>query len=535
MNKIIALIIVFSMYSAITFSQPLADGEYFIKISQTGKYMAIAGADTRNAGWLVQWDNEYKNHFMFIVKHLGNHIYTLQAKHSGKYLSTEGPPKAGAKLIQWDWLNQNNQRWNIFPHKNGKGWVMSSFENFNQKVILQHWNSVATPGNGAYFMLNNELDMPAMILDFKKNETGQAGANSNVLNTGHTTKKVNTSKTGTVSNILADVQDGIYKIRINQSGKYLAIAGQEDISNGMRLVQWDMLQQNNHLFRITKLGNGNYSIAAVHSKKMLDVVDKRTEDGTPIQQWDNLNEMNQQWKFYNEKGALSIVSASSGKKMQLSSAINSLSNGISLVITSESKQTFTLLPAREIPFTETITLSNLRLTVPHGGDLDIYGTIIVYLYDKRNNLLEKCYTTAAYLMDVPEKNARDMNKNRILDFPVSVVLKIPSDQLDEARLVINYGLNEDDADVSIGSPFGTEAKFVPADMKHIGGGSDDFFKLKNSFENCSRGTIDVESFRFVIYVADLPARCMVHTNLQDEDRSDNYIDAFYTITRQRGY
>ena len=534
MNKLIAFVIIGSMYAVTTFAQPLADGEYYIKVSQTGKYMAIAGADTRNAAWVVQWDNEYKNHFLFFVQHLGNHVYTLQAKHSGKYLSTEGPPKTGAKLIQWDWLNQNNQRWNIFPHKNGKGWVMSSYENSSQKVILQHWNSVATPGNGAYFMLNNEIDMPAMILDFKKNETGEAGANSDVFNTGNTTQKVNTNNTNSVSNIIADVQDGVYKIRINQSGKYLAIAGQEDLNNGTRLIQWDMIQRNNHLFRVTKLSNGNYSIAAVHSKKVLDVVDMRTEDGTQIQQWENLNGANQQWKFYNENGALSIVSVASGKKLQLSSAINNNSNGTSLIITSEGKQTFTLTPAREIPFTETITLSNLRLTVPHGGDLDIYGTIIVYLYDNRNNLLEKCYTTGAYLLDVSEKNARDMDKNRILDFPVSVVLNIPSDQLDAARLVINYGLNENDADFT-GSGFGTEATFVPPDKKHEGGGSDDFFKLISSFENCSKGTIDNERFRLVMYLADLPARCMVHTNLQDEDGSDNYIDAFYTITRERKY
>ncbi len=533
MNKIISFLIIVIIYSTPAFSQQLVNGEYFIKISQTGKYMAVAGADTRNAAGLVQWENELKSHFLFIVKHLGNNVYSLQAKHSGKYLSTEGPPVRGAKLIQWDWLNQNNQRWNIFPHKNGKGWVMSSFENFSQKVILQHWNSVATPGNGAYFMLNNEIDMPAMILDFKKNEANQANANPDIFSPGSTTQKTTTTSTASTSKILADVQDGVYKIRINQSGKYLAITGVEDMNNGMRLIQWDMIPKNNHLFRIEKLDNGNYTITAVHSKKVLDVVDMRTEDGTQVQQWDNLNGINQQWKFYNENGALSIVSAASGKKLQLSSAINNPSNGISLVISSESKQTFTFLPARELPFTETLTLSNLRLSVPSGGDLDIYGKVIVYLYDKRNILLEKCYASGGYLMDVSENKARDMDKNRIADFQLSVVLKIPSDQLDGARLVINYGLNENDADLSPTKLFGGEVSFLPPDIKHAGGGSDDFFKLKGSFENCSKGIIDVEGFRFIMYVADIPARCMVHTNLQDEDGSDSWLDTYFTITRER--
>lgn len=81
-------------------AQSLADGEYLIKVNQTGKYFAIAGAGRDNGAGLIQWDNEYTHQFRFIIKHLGNNVYSLKAKHSGKYLSTEGSPQAGAKLIQ---------------------------------------------------------------------------------------------------------------------------------------------------------------------------------------------------------------------------------------------------------------------------------------------------------------------------------------------------------------------------------------------------------------------------------------------------
>lgn len=523
MNKYISIFIIAIGFSLNGYSQTVSDGEYFIQVNTTKKYIAIEGISQDNGAKLVQWDFANNPNHKFIIKNTGNNLYTIKAVHSGKYLSLEGTQgQQGAKIIQWDWVNQDNQKWFISASSKQTGSFSISTAAGMKRIRLtgNHGN----PANGAYFILNDEE--PANYFTLRKNEVEPSGS---ILKTQSKTTSLHTNVS---TKILADVQDGIYKIRINQSGKYLAIAGEDDRSNGMRLIQWDMLPRNNHLFRVTKLSNGNYSIAAVHSKKLLDVVDRKTDDGTQIQQWENLNGDNQQWKFYNETGGLSIVSVASGKKLQLSGGITNTSDGTSLIITSGSTQTFTLLPAREIPFTETITLSNLRLAVPHGGDLDIYGSVIVYLYDDKNNLLEKLYATSPYLLgEIYEKDAIDMDKNRVVDFTGKVILKIPSNQIDGARLVINYGLNEDDADA--GTAFGTAYNFIPPDDKHAKGGANDFFKLRNSFNDCTKGRIDNEGFRFVMFLEDLPAQCQVHTNLQDEDGSDNYIDVYYTITRER--
>ncbi len=58
-----------------------------------------------------------------------------------------------------------------------------------------------------------------------------------------------------------DITDGIYKIKINQTGKYLAVEG-ISTANGARLVQWDYVDQGNHKFKITKKANGYYEISA---------------------------------------------------------------------------------------------------------------------------------------------------------------------------------------------------------------------------------------------------------------------------------
>lgn len=525
-----------------SFCQSLPDGEYLIKINETGKYFAIAGASRDNGAWMIQWDNEYTSHFRFIIKHLGNNVYTLKAKHSGKYLSTEGPPAAGAKLIQWDWLNQDNQKWYILPHQGGKGFVLSAYHN-KMKVVLQNFNSSAKPVNGAYAFLQGDMYMRPMVLDFKKNETGETGGE---LFKDRQEGKIMTGGSGTsgASKILTDVPDGIYKIRINETGKYLAIAGQEDHQNGMRLIQWDMLPRNNHLFKVTRLDNGNYSIAAVHSEKVLDVVDMKTADGTPVQQWDNLNGSNQQWKFFRvgKESELSIISAATGKRLQLAGVLNATDNGHPLVIKENAGQTFQLIPARPQKFTEFITIRNLRLTVPTlGKDQEMCGQIKVHVINKNGQSRGSYYVTPNnILFDRNERNAYDISKTGILSIPGEFQFKITSDELVGSKIVITYGINENDASVfttfgSVNTGITGDAVWVPDLTPLVYGGADDFYVLKHSFNDCLQSKLSPGkiSNQQSFLITSIPPFCQVHVNMQDEDGSDDWMDVYYIITKER--
>lgn len=520
-------------------AQILADGEYLIKINQTGKYVAVAGAATNNGAWVVQWDNEYKAHFKFILKNLGGTIYSIKASHSGKYLSTEGNAVRGAKIIQWDWLNQDNQKWRI--ENSPAGYTITCVQN-NQRMYLSGANAAtSTPANGTYFICNS--DDAAMSFTFRKNETGQQLINSKP---GNKIVSSNDRPTAMTTLTNADVPYGIYKIRVNESGKYFAIAGEEDMHNGMRLIQWDMLPRNNHLFELKRLNNGNYTIAAVHSHKLLDVVDRQTTDGTQIQQWDNLQGLNQQWKIYGAANSYKIVSVASNKGLQLSAGANNNSNGTPLIITGNSTQSFSLLPARANKFTEYVTIKNLRLTVPHGGDLDMFGVIQVQVVNKNGVSLNKYYQTGNILLNSPEAAAIDMDKKRVVDvLNTDVKLAIPSDEIAGAEVKIIYGINESDADVN--NPFksfGT-APFKPGGNPEapttfnagpfVAGGADDYYLLKNVLSTCLKSRVDAGRYTNTqsFYVSDIPAECLVHVNLQDEDGSDNWLDVFFTITKER--
>ncbi len=540
-NMRLIFLIAFVACAMLTRAQSLSDGEYLIKINDTGKYLAIAGANKDNGAWMIQWDNEYTSHFRFILKHLGNNVYSIKAKHSGRYLSTEGEPRAGAKIIQWDWLNQDNQKWYIQAQPGSKGYVISSYQN-KMKIVLQYWNSTVTPQNGAYFFLQGDMNMRAMVLDFKKNETDQIEDNQ-LKRVGK--KQVTTSSLPTTSSkILTDIADGIYKIRINETGKYLAIAGQEDMNDGMRLIQWEMLPRNNHLFAVKKLDNGSFSIRPVHSEKELDVVDMRTEDGTQVQQWQGTGTSNQQWRFFTAPNGVYITSIASGKRLQLSGSATNNSDGVPLIINSASSQSFTFLPARPQKFTDVITIRDLHFTVPKlGGDQQIFGNITVDIVNKYGQSKGSYYFSEKNdLYYKQEEQEFDIGKTGILKVPGEFKFKMPSEELIGAKMIVTYGMNENDASVfttfggSRGVSTNPEDVWQPDTKPFVGGGADDFYLLKNSFNDCLKSKLSPGKYSNsqTFFISDIPSMpCQVHVNMQDEDGSDNWLDVYFIIKKER--
>lgn len=542
MNKLWTLLLV--CCSCITgTAQALSDGEYMIKVSRTGKYLAVEGAAQGNGAVAVQWDMEVSKHFLFIVKKLEGNLYSIQAKHSARYLSSTGDnPQEGAAVIQWDWLNQDNQKWIIQPAVNGnKGWTVRCYKNY-MKLTLQYWNSSqATPGNGAQFRLTRDEIVSPVILDFKKNEanTGEQ------MRFKSDSQKAQTQALGNnYKPILVDVPDGIYKIRINETGKYLAIAGQEDYASGMKLIQWDMLPRNNHLFRVARLDNGNYSITALHSEKVLDVVDRRTDDGTQIQQWENLNGVNQQWKFYNAgNDHVKIVSVASGKFLSLSGANNNPNNGVPLMIASDAAVTFKLLHARANKFTEYITIRNMEIRTPKtDGDQSLFGEIRIYLLNKNGQSKGNYYLSPTNMpFNLTENKAYDISKSGRLSLPGEYKFSVSSDELIGAKIVIVYSINENDASVFTnftsekGIPPGGDILFVPDLEPTVSGGADDFYILKTTFGDCLKNVLEAGKFsnRQQFYVTDIPVHCEVHINMQEEDGSDNWLDVYYNISKER--
>jgi hypothetical protein len=135
-------------------------------------------------------------------------LYSIQAKHSSKYLSVQGwSSDNGAQIEQWSWINQSNLKFNVTKTSYGYKIVPS----YNNKVFSVDASSSA---NGALIKQWSELSA--------------ASQRYNII----------------------DVGSGYYKIVAHNSAKCLAIVG-NGMNNGDDLVQWEWLNLDNFKWKFT--------------------------------------------------------------------------------------------------------------------------------------------------------------------------------------------------------------------------------------------------------------------------------------------
>jgi hypothetical protein len=89
--------------------------------------------------------------------------------------------------------------------------------------------------------------------------------------------------------------EGYYKIKVVQTGKYLAIEGISE-ANDARLVQWNYVNQGNHQFYIRKNTDDTYYLYAKHSKKHIVLAKPSKADGTAVVQ-DSFGDQLGRWSF----------------------------------------------------------------------------------------------------------------------------------------------------------------------------------------------------------------------------------------------
>jgi hypothetical protein len=160
------------------------------------------------------------------------------------------------------------------------------------------------------------------------------------------------------------IANGMYKIKINHTGKYLAIDGASK-DNGARLVQWDYVDQLNHKFYVRNIGDGFYNISAAHSNRYLNAAGLSKVDGTPIIQWDYANQDNVKWRIYysNQAGSPGwVIENKNSSPIQLQSGLLNNQNGIPFILwmpkrhdanDDEPYQTFSFDKIGELPMSET--------------------------------------------------------------------------------------------------------------------------------------------------------------------------------------
>lgn len=119
----------------------------------------------------------------------------------------------------------------------------------------------------------------------------------------------------TVAN--ADIADGRYVMVNKFSGKVADVSGISH-ADGANIHQWSSTSGSNQQWDIAALGNGYFSIRAVHSGKSMDVWGWNSGNGADLRQYSYTGDINQQWSIVsNGDGHFRIVSRYSGKALEV--------------------------------------------------------------------------------------------------------------------------------------------------------------------------------------------------------------------------
>ena len=110
-----------------------------------------------------------------------------------------------------------------------------------------------------------------------------------------------------------ELEDGIYTIKSALNEQYVLDIEASSQKDGGNLELWNNGNTDNQRFILKYLGDGSYSIVALHSRKAIDVEEGRKEKGTNILQWSYHGGNNQRWIIKSAgNGNFNIISKGNG-------------------------------------------------------------------------------------------------------------------------------------------------------------------------------------------------------------------------------
>lgn len=387
------------------------------------------------------------------------------------------------------------------------------------------------------------------VLPRTQKKVNQVPVSQAPVTSGTTTDLSNNTKAsvmGTVPNQYLDIADGIYRIKVVQNDLYLGFKNDAYAkTKGTSLVQWQKEPGNHLLFRIRRAGpDKSYSIESLHSGYLLDVYERNKADGAKVVQWNATNTSNQHWYFLPlGNGTVALVSKLSGKRLELLGGNASWSGwGQPLVIGSYNRQSFVLQPERQTYRHQVkITVKDLELGVRKRGDYEFYGNIWFNIKDAYGKTLVRFYdsksSTAEYLMMDDDSRITDLSFTSRVNKPGRVEMRMDAMEAESGFIDMYFELAEDDADISTIFKGAPQADYIDPNAQRTTktkiykpSGADDFYKVKSLVMGGEQVRCDHNISS--ILIRDLAAETRIHVVLQDEDGSDNFLDVYFTITKE---
>ena len=278
-------------------AKTLEEGTYKIKANVgTNMYLDIDGGSKEPGANLQIWSKSDVDQQKFKVTYLNNGYYKITAVHSGQVLDVNDAEKTnGTNVKQYTDTGSDAQQWTI--KKEGDYYTLVSKCN---SLNLDIAGGASQEGTNVQMYEGNGSD--AQKYTFEKVD---ATTPVEPPKEPQEEPKVPTEPEQEPANLA----DGAYQIKSKlNGGRVIDVqnAGKNDKQN----VQiWDNCDVKQQKYHIKNVGDGYYSIRAVHSKKALDVTGGAKENNTNVQQYTYNGTDAQLWKIVkNTDGSYSFIS-----------------------------------------------------------------------------------------------------------------------------------------------------------------------------------------------------------------------------------
>ncbi len=240
------------------------DGVYTISTAlNASKVLEIKDGNKSNYANLQISTNINKDYQKFKVTYLNDGYYRIESINSKKVLDVNGAgERNGTNVQQYESNGSDAQKWIIYKTKDG-------------------YYNIISKCNGLY------LDIAGAST---KDKTNVQVYSENESKAQKFQFKAVKSYSGTQT-----IKDGTYAIKSYLNDKKCLDISGGSRNNGANTQLWDYTNVKQQKYNIKYLGNGYYSIIAVHSKKSLDVSSALAVNGTNVQQYEWNNSDAQKW------------------------------------------------------------------------------------------------------------------------------------------------------------------------------------------------------------------------------------------------
>ena len=272
-------------------TKTIEDGKYEIVTALNENLcLDVAGGYTYNEANVQLYTYMGLRNQQFNVKYLGDGYYSITAVHSGKMLDVAGAGKTnGTNVQQYQSNNHDAQKWIIKDVGNGY---------YN---IISKWNG--------------------LYLDVKEAKASNGTNIQMYQNNGNNSQKFKFKKIEDISeNGKKTIEDGRYKI-VTALDENLCL----DVAGGYKYNEanvqlYTYMDLRSQRFDVKYIGDGYYTIVAVHSKKVLEVASSGKNQGINVQQYTLNGSLGQKWIIKDVgDGYYNIISSSNGLYMDINS------------------------------------------------------------------------------------------------------------------------------------------------------------------------------------------------------------------------